>query len=88
VHDLRRTSVRNLRRLGFGEKTNLEISGHKTAHIFRCYDIVDESDLAAVAETLDRKRDKQLEETSQLSHNSTSTAQPLEHDGAEDATIQ
>ena len=32
---------------GFAEKTFIEISGHKTAHIFRRYDIVDESDLAA-----------------------------------------
>ena len=47
VHDLRRTSVRNFRRLGFAEKTIMEISGHKTAHIFRLYDIVDESDFGS-----------------------------------------
>ena len=88
VHDLRRTSVRNLRRLGFVEKTIMAIIGHQTAHIFRRYDIVDESDLAAVAEALDQKREKQLEVPSQLSHNSTSTAKTLERNGTEDAKIQ
>jgi hypothetical protein len=29
VHDLRRTRVPNLRRIGFTEKTIMEISGHK-----------------------------------------------------------
>ena len=34
----------------------MEISGHKTAAIFRRYDIVDEQDLAEVAAPLDRNR--------------------------------
>src|SRR5215472_13492347 len=76
VHDLRRTSFRNLRRLGFAERTIMEISGHKTAHIFRRYDIVDESDLAAVAKALDRKREQQqLEVLSQTRHNSASSTE-------------
>ena len=66
----------------------MEISGHKTAHIFRRYDIVDESDLAAVAEALDRKREKQLEVTSQISHNSASSDEALKHDSAGNARIQ
>ena len=86
VHDLRRTSVRNLRRLGFAEKTIMEISGHKTAHIFRRYDIVDESDLAAVALALDRKREQQqLEDTA---HNSASSTDARKRDGSENARIQ
>lgn len=90
VHDLRRTSVRNLRRLGFAEKTIMEISGHKTAHIFRRYDIVDESDLAAVAVALDRKREQQQSEEvkSQLSHNPASSNEALKRDGVESARIQ
>src|SRR5262249_35957507 len=49
---------------GFAEKTTMEISGHKTAAVFRRYDIVDEQDLVAVAAALDRKHQ------TQLSHNS------------------
>ena len=79
---MRRTSVRNLWRLGFAEKTIMEISGHKTAHVFRRYDIVDESDLAAVAAALDRKHQ------SQLSHNSTSGTEAPKTDGAGSARIQ
>ena len=78
-----------MRRLGFAEKTIMEMSGHKTAHIFRRYDIVDEADLAAVAEALDRKREQQqLEIKSQLSHNSTETGRKAGRDAAENARIQ
>jgi len=87
VHDLRRTSVR--KRLGFAEKTIMGISGHKTAHVFRSYDIVDESDLAAVAAALDRKTEQQgLEETSQLRDNSVSSSAALKSDSAGNARIQ
>jgi hypothetical protein len=44
----------------------MEISDHKTASVFKRYDIVDEQDLAEVAGALDRKRQVDL---SQLSHN-------------------
>jgi len=37
-----------------GWPTTMEISGHKTAHVFRRYGIVDESDLAAVAKALEK----------------------------------
>jgi len=46
---------------------SLAISGHKTAEIFRRYDITDEGDLAEVAAALDRKREA---DKSLLSHNS------------------
>src|SRR5262249_6907384 len=82
VHDLRRTSVRNLRRLGFAEKTIMEISGHKTAAIFRRYDITDEADLAEVAAELDQKH------LSQLSHISAPNVRKSEREAAEIDRIQ
>jgi integrase len=53
LHDLRRTGVRNLRRLGVSEHVAMRISGHKTSSVFRRYDIVDEDDLREVAKRLD-----------------------------------
>jgi integrase len=56
LHDLRRSGVRNLRRLGVAESAAMKISGHKTASVFRRYDITDEADLADAAARLDAKR--------------------------------
>ena len=58
LHDLRRTGVRNLRRLGVAESVAMKISGHKTPSIFRRYDITDEADLADAAARLNAKRVK------------------------------
>lgn len=54
-HDLRRTGVRNLRRLGVAESLSMKITGHKTAAVFKRYDITDEADIADVAVRLDKK---------------------------------
>jgi integrase len=59
-HDLCRTGMRNMRRLGFSEGVCMKVAGRKTASIFRRYDIVDESDLREVARKLDEKQQNQF----------------------------
>jgi integrase len=39
-HDLRRTAATNLIEAGFSEKEAMEITGHKTDHMFRRYHII------------------------------------------------
>ena len=48
-HDLRRTVARNLIRAGVNEKVAMEWTGHKTASVFRTYNILSKSDLEEAA---------------------------------------
>jgi integrase len=55
-HDLRRSGVRNLVRLGVKETVAMEISGHKTPSVFDRHNITSKKGLADVAELLNTKQ--------------------------------
>jgi integrase len=45
IHDLRRSAIRNLMKMGVQQKVAMAISGHKTDAVFQRYNIIDETDV-------------------------------------------
>jgi integrase len=53
VHDLRRSALRNLRRVGVAEGVIMKISGHKTRDVFERYNIVSRDDISQAMQQLE-----------------------------------
>lgn len=53
IHDLRRSAVRNLRKAGVNESVIMKISGHRTAEVFRRYNIVSTDDVSTAMRALE-----------------------------------
>lgn len=56
-HDLRRSAVRDMIRSGVSQNVAMRISGHKTASMFRRYDITDEGDLREAMVNIQKYRE-------------------------------
>ncbi|MGA7795595.1 MAG: site-specific integrase, partial [Candidatus Acidiferrales bacterium] len=56
-HDLRRSGVRDMIRSGVPQNVAMKISGHKTASMFRRYDIASETDLRQAMLSVQKYRD-------------------------------
>jgi integrase len=66
-HDLRRTAARNLRAAGVPEEIIMRIAGWKTSSVFKRYAIVDQADVRAALQQLERARQKHFDHTDERS---------------------
>jgi len=55
-HDLRRSFVTNARRSGVAESVVMKLSGYRTRSTFARYNVIDEADLKAAVEQIDRAK--------------------------------
>jgi integrase len=89
-HDLRRSGVRNLIRVGVQQKVAMTISGHKTAAVFQRYNIVDERDIMDAGRKLNEKQNSNtlLEIPAPLGHDLGMISTKTVHsDGSEAAPL-
>jgi len=54
IHDLRRSAIKNLMKVGVNEKVAMSISGHKTRDVFDRYHIVDTEDVVEAMQRVQR----------------------------------
>jgi integrase len=80
-HDLRRSAVRRFVRAGLSQSVAMKLSGHKTADVFRRYDIISENDLRDAASKLDAASQQPREKRSRSTRPRTGTVskQPQPH---------
>ena len=52
IHDMRRSAIKNLMKMGVQQKVAMAISGHKTDSVFQRYNIIDETDVLAAMKRL------------------------------------
>jgi hypothetical protein len=64
IRDFRRSAVRSLILSGLPQNTAMRITGHKTAEIFRRYDIIDDRDLEDATEGRERASEPGLTQKS------------------------
>jgi integrase len=65
-HDLRRSAVRDMIRSGVPQNVAMKISGHKTASMFRRYDIASDQDLNAAMLSVQKYREAERQKIVQL----------------------
>jgi integrase len=75
-HDLRRTAARNLRAAGVAEEIIMRIAGWKTSSVFKRYAIVNNADVRAALQKLERARQKPLDHADGRSSNEPEYSQP------------